>query len=64
MNPGIQVRLEEKTMDALRFAMDRFLPKYVEQDLPFPSEYSIPMHLFFMNYALEFKDIKYEHEVF
>jgi hypothetical protein len=36
MNPGVAVRLEQKTIDSFKKAMEIFLPHYINVDLPLP----------------------------
>jgi hypothetical protein len=33
MNPGVQVRLEQKTIDAFKKAMEIFLPHFINVDM-------------------------------
>jgi|DEB0MinimDraft_12_1074336.scaffolds.fasta_scaffold199707_1 hypothetical protein len=40
MNPGMAIRLEQKSVDKFKNAMQQFLPKYVEHDMKLPTEYS------------------------
>ena len=61
MNPGVAVRLETDTFNALKVAMQEFLPTYIEHDYGLPSEfdYSIgiggdmPYNLFTWNFHWE-----------
>jgi hypothetical protein len=45
MNPGFAIRLEQKTVDGLKTAMQEFLPNYIEHDAKMPSEYDYKIGL-------------------
>jgi len=62
-NPGMQIRLEQDTMNALKAAMSRFLPEYVSHDMGLPTEYEFEFGLFFkfLTWTFTFTDITYTH---
>lgn len=39
MSPGMAIRLEQKTFDGFKAAMQEFLPTYIEHDAKLPEEY-------------------------
>lgn len=47
MNPGMQLRIEQKTIDAFKKACEEFLPHFIAVDLGLPKEYSYELGLFF-----------------
>ena len=61
MNPGMQLRLEQKTLDAFQLAMADFLPKYVNTDLNLPTEYHYEFGLFLeiLSYEIDWTNITY-----
>jgi hypothetical protein len=61
MNPGMQLRMEQKTLDAFKKSMQRFLPQYVNHELPLPSTYHYDFGLFFdlLSYQVDWTDITY-----
>jgi hypothetical protein len=36
MNPGMMVRLEQKSMDALKYSMQHFFPHFISRDMELP----------------------------
>lgn len=38
MNPGMQIRLEQATVEGLKKAMARFLPRFIKYDVKLPTE--------------------------
>ena len=44
-NPGMQLRLEQSSMDAMKKAMQQFLPHYLNSDLNLPTEYELKFSL-------------------
>jgi len=62
MNPGMQVRLEQDTLDALKQSLGKFLPEYINHDLDIlPREYEFEFGLFFefLTWHFRYTDIKY-----
>lgn len=61
MNPGMQLRMEQKTLDAFKKSMRRFLPKYVNTDLNLPTEYHYEFGLFLdiLSYEVDWTNITY-----
>ena len=61
MNPGMQLRMEQKTLDAFKKAMTNFLPNYVNHELPLPKNYHYEFGLFFdmLSYTIDWTDITY-----
>ena len=61
MNPGMQLRLEQKTLDAFKMSMQKFLPTYVNHELPLPDTYHYEFGLFFdlFSYTVDWTDIEY-----
>lgn len=39
MNPGMMMRLEQKTITSFKKAMEKFLPDYLNYDMQLPHEY-------------------------
>ena len=62
MNPGMAMRLEEKTFEAFKRAMVDFLPHFINYDVEFPTSYSYKFSLFFdwLNMTFNWRDIKYD----
>ena len=63
MRPGMQLRVEQRTIDSFKRAMESFLPHYFNFDMNFPSEYHYHFSTFFDMIAWEFdwNNIKYSH---
>jgi hypothetical protein len=61
MNPGMQLRMEQKTLDAFKKSMKRFLPQYVNTDLNLPTEYHYEFGLFLdiLSYEVDWTNITY-----
>ena len=61
MNPGMQLRLEQSTLDAFKVAMKKFLPQYVNHELPLPDKYHYEFGLFFdlLSYTVDWTNITY-----
>jgi len=66
MNPGMAVRLEQKSIDSFKRAMQEFLPKYISNDAVLPTEYSYTVGLIadFLTWKFTWRDIKYSDAVF
>ena len=70
----MQIRLEQQSLDAMKKAMQKFLPHYFNDDINFPTEYEFDFGLYFnfltwhflwtnieyTNAKLDVKDIKLE----
>ena len=61
MKPGMQVRLEQASIDGFRSAMQKFLPHYFNTDLNLPKEYKYEFGMFFdfYSYKVEWTNITY-----
>ena len=61
MNPGMQLRLEQKTLDATKSALSQFLPQFVNHKLPLPKTYHYEFGLFFdlLSYQVDWTNITY-----
>jgi len=62
MNPGIQVRLEEQTINQMKKAMTRFLPRFFNSDdIDLPKEYEFHFTLFleFLTWQYKLTNIEY-----
>jgi hypothetical protein len=60
MNPGMRVRLEESTINAMKGNLQRFLPRYIPVDKDLPTEYSYKMTYFYIfSWTFEWTKIKY-----
>lgn len=61
MNPGMQLRIRERQMDAFKMAMSRFLPYYLNVDMQLPTEYSyhIDMFMDILSWDIDWKNITY-----
>jgi len=61
MNPGMQIRLEQKSLDALKMAMQRFFPHYFNADINFPREYEFDFGLYvdFLTWHFKWSNIQY-----
>ena len=69
MNPGMILRLEEKSIDASKRAMQEFLPHYINMDMKLPLEFEYEFGLFFQMLVwkakwtnIEYEDIKLDIE--
>lgn len=40
MFPGFMVRLEQKSVNGVKFAMSKFFPHYIERDMHLPESFS------------------------
>ena len=62
VNPGMAMRLEEKTFEAFKRAMVDFLPHFINYDVEFPTSYSYKFSLFFdwLSMTFNWRDIKYD----
>jgi hypothetical protein len=60
-NPGMQIRLEQQSINALRKAMESFLPHYINADLNLPKSYNFTFDLFFdgLIWNYQWTDITY-----
>jgi hypothetical protein len=61
MNPGMQIRLEQKTLNSLKKSMEQFLPKYVNTDIKLPEEYHYEFGMFLdiLTWKVDWTDITY-----
>ena len=61
MNPGMQIRLEQKTLNSLKRSMEQFLPKYVNHDLDLPTEYHYEFGMFLdiLTWKVDWTNITY-----
>ena len=61
MQPGMQLRLEQKTIDSFKRSMEFFLPHYINVDLNLPTEYHYTFGLFFnlLVWDIHWTHIKY-----
>ena len=62
MNPGIQVRLEEQTINQMKKAMSRFLPQYFNSgdlNLPTEEEFHFTLFLEFLTWQYKLTNIEY-----
>ena len=61
MNPGMQIRLEQKTLNTLKKSMEQFLPQYVNTDLKLPTEYHYEFGMFLdiLTWKVDWTDITY-----
>ena len=57
----MQLRMEQKTLDAFKKSMKRFLPQYVNTDLNLPTEYHYEFGLFLdiLSYEVDWTNITY-----
>lgn len=62
MNPGMQMRLEQKTVNTLKTSMEQFLPKYVNTNLNMPTEYHYEFGMFLdiLTWKVDWTDISYK----
>jgi len=62
MNPGMAMRLEQRTFEAFKRAMVDFLPHFINYDVEWPTLYSYKFSLLFdwLNMTFNWRDIKYE----
>ena len=62
MNPGMAMRLEQRTFEAFKRAMVDFLPHFINYDVEWPTSYSYKFSLLFdwLNMTFNWRDIKYE----
>ena len=62
MNPGMAIRLEQQTVEAMKRAMQEFLPNYVQHDIGLPktAEYAIrPWDISWLSWEWNWTDITY-----
>jgi hypothetical protein len=62
MNPGMQLRIEQKTIEAFKKACEEFLPHFIAVDLGLPKEFSYELGLFFnlLKWKIDWKNIYYD----
>jgi hypothetical protein len=62
MNPGMQIRVEQQTLDALKRSMEFFLPRYFNEDLDLPKEFHTEFSLLgsFVPCTIDWTDITYK----
>lgn len=55
------MRLEVSTMNALKSAMNEFLPKHIDHDIPLPKTFQLGAGFLFefLTWHINFSDIKY-----
>jgi len=61
MNPGMQIRLEQDTVDKMKIAMGRFLPQYTHLDAHLPEnlEYNFDWGLGALSWNFKWENITY-----
>jgi hypothetical protein len=59
MNPGMAVRLEQDTVNAMKVAMQEFLPNFVEHDMKLPSEYHYAFGPKWFEWVFDYSQIAY-----
>jgi len=61
MNPGMQLRLEQQTINSFKRAMEEFLPHYINVDMKLPQSYHYEFGLFFnlLQWKITWTDIEY-----
>jgi hypothetical protein len=62
MNPGIMLRLEQKTITQFKKAMEKFLPDYLNYDMKLPHEYSYNFEWLvgLIKWSIMWKNISYK----
>ena len=62
MNPGMQLRLEQQTINAFKKAMETFLPHYINVDMQLPTTYHYEFGLFFnlLKWKINWTNIEYK----
>ena len=48
MSPGMKVRLEEKTTNAMKNNLQKFLPRFIPMDKDLPTEYDYKLVYFYI----------------
>ena len=61
-NPGMQLRLEQASVNSFKRAMAAFFPHYLNVDLQMPKEYhyTVAMFLDFLSWKIDWTDIQYD----
>lgn len=61
MRPGMQLRLEQRTINSFKRAMETFLPHYFNFDLQFPNHYHYDFGILFdlIEWQIDWTDITY-----
>lgn len=62
MNPGMQIRLEQATIEGLKRAMSRFLPRFIKYDMNLPTEltYKFDAGLGLFDWNFQWTDVTYD----
>ena len=62
MNPGMALRLEQKTIEAFKTSMQDFFPHYVVADMMLPTseKYTFNWLFEYVTWTVEWKDISYD----
>ena len=62
MNPGMILRLEQRTLDKFKKAMETFLPHYINFDAHLPEQFEYHFHLLFefLTWDVKWTNITYE----
>jgi hypothetical protein len=62
MNPGMGLRLEQRTIDSFKRAMNNFLPHYFDYDYKYPTELHYAMAMFYDEWIwkVDFTNIVFE----
>ena len=62
MNSGMALRLEQKTIDSWKRAMQEFLPHYINADLDLPKtyQYHVGFLFDFLTWTVNWSNIKYD----
>ena len=62
MNPGIQMRMEQKTINAFKMAVGDLFPKMAKFKIGLPDHfhYKVGMFLDFLSYNINITDISYD----
>ena len=61
MNPGMAIRLEQKSFDAFKSAAQDFLPRYISNDMDLPKEYEYKFGFLteWLTWSFKWHNIKY-----
>ena len=62
MNSGMALRLEQKTIESFKRAMQGFLPHYINADLSLPKtyQYNVGFLFDFLTWTVNWKNIEYD----
>lgn len=61
MNPGMMLRVDEYSVDAMKQVFEKYLPNYVESSIDMPKNFTYEYNTWVpgMSFAIDWEDISY-----